>query len=99
MDLNVIGLSVCTQQALKSMKERGVDDGHIIHINRSVVKSGNIDKCLEWHRRFREVKVPRFRDNVTGCWYDCQPYAPAAFTPRKCSCYTFRFEAEPNAGP
>jgi len=35
--LNVLGLSVCTQHALKSMKERGVDDGHIIHINRSVV--------------------------------------------------------------
>jgi NADP+-dependent farnesol dehydrogenase len=33
MDTNVIGLSVCTQQALKSMKERGVDDGHVIHIN------------------------------------------------------------------
>jgi len=39
MDLNVLGLSVCTQQALKSMKERGVDDGHIIHINRWVVGS------------------------------------------------------------
>jgi NAD(P)-dependent dehydrogenase (short-subunit alcohol dehydrogenase family) len=34
MDLNVLGLNVCTQQALKSMKDRGVDDGHIIHINR-----------------------------------------------------------------
>jgi len=37
MDANVIGLSVCTEQTLKSMKERGVDDGHVIHINRSVV--------------------------------------------------------------
>ena len=34
-----MGLSVCTQQALKSMKERGVDDGYVIHINRSVVLS------------------------------------------------------------
>ncbi|XP_023714657.1 farnesol dehydrogenase [Cryptotermes secundus] len=32
-DLNVLGLSVCTKEALQSMKERGVDDGHIIHIN------------------------------------------------------------------
>jgi NAD(P)-dependent dehydrogenase (short-subunit alcohol dehydrogenase family) len=37
-DLNVLGLSVCTKEALQSMKERGVDDGHIIHINRFVRK-------------------------------------------------------------
>jgi NADP-dependent 3-hydroxy acid dehydrogenase YdfG len=36
LDLNVLGLSVCTKEALQSMKERGVDDGHIIHINRFV---------------------------------------------------------------
>jgi NAD(P)-dependent dehydrogenase (short-subunit alcohol dehydrogenase family) len=35
-DLNVLGLSVCTKEALQSMKERGVDDGHIVHINRLV---------------------------------------------------------------
>jgi len=63
MDVNVMGLSVCTQQALKSMKERGVDDGHIIHINRSVVlilrvklqtRSGPVDS-----------KKSRFPDFVT----------------------------------
>lgn len=32
-DVNVIGLTICTQQALKLMKESGVNDGHIIHIN------------------------------------------------------------------
>jgi len=30
---------------------------------------------------FQEVKAPRFRDNGTGWWQGCQPYAPAAFTP------------------
>nr|CAD7204958.1 unnamed protein product [Timema douglasi] len=33
-DLNVLGLSICTREAFKLMKEKGVDDGHIIHINR-----------------------------------------------------------------
>jgi len=33
LDVNVLALSVCTIQAFQSMKERGVDDGHIIHIN------------------------------------------------------------------
>jgi len=29
----------------------------------------------------------------------CQRYAPAAFTPRKCSWYTFLLEAESTPGP
>ncbi|XP_072314603.1 dehydrogenase/reductase SDR family member 11-like [Eucyclogobius newberryi] len=33
LDVNVIALSVCTREAYQSMKERNVDDGHIIHIN------------------------------------------------------------------
>lgn len=33
IDVNVIALSICTREAYKSMKERNVDDGHIININ------------------------------------------------------------------
>ncbi|KAG8236611.1 hypothetical protein J437_LFUL017052 [Ladona fulva] len=32
-ETNVIGLSLCTGEAVCLMKETGVDDGHIIHIN------------------------------------------------------------------
>ncbi|TWW76999.1 dehydrogenase/reductase SDR family member 11-like [Takifugu flavidus] len=32
-DVNVLALCVCTREAYQSMKERKVDDGHIIHIN------------------------------------------------------------------
>lgn len=33
IDVNVLALSICTREAYKSMKERNVDDGHIININ------------------------------------------------------------------
>nr|CAD7414408.1 unnamed protein product [Timema poppensis] len=36
LDVNVKGLSIFTRESLKSMKERGVNDGHIIHINSAV---------------------------------------------------------------
>ncbi|XP_063348458.1 dehydrogenase/reductase SDR family member 11-like isoform X1 [Pelmatolapia mariae] len=33
MDVNILGLSICTREAYQSMKERNVDDGHIINLN------------------------------------------------------------------
>jgi NAD(P)-dependent dehydrogenase (short-subunit alcohol dehydrogenase family) len=36
LNLNVLGLSICTKEVIESMNERGVA-GHIIHINRLVI--------------------------------------------------------------
>lgn len=33
LEVNVLALSVCTREALRSMARRGVDDGHIVHIS------------------------------------------------------------------
>ncbi|XP_068086797.1 farnesol dehydrogenase-like [Anabrus simplex] len=33
LDLNVLGLSICTREAVQNMRARGVDDGHIIHMS------------------------------------------------------------------
>ncbi|XP_059525727.1 dehydrogenase/reductase SDR family member 11 isoform X4 [Myotis daubentonii] len=33
IEVNVLALSICTREAYQSMKERNVDDGHIININ------------------------------------------------------------------
>ena len=34
VNVNVVALCLCTNLAVQSMRERGVDDGQIIHINR-----------------------------------------------------------------
>lgn len=33
LDVNVLALAICTREAYQSMKERNIDDGHIININ------------------------------------------------------------------
>lgn len=35
--LNVFAVGICCREALKSMKERNVDDGHIINVSRCVI--------------------------------------------------------------
>jgi hypothetical protein len=42
----------------------------------------------------RRLRLPDFKTVGTWTWQGCQPYAPAAFTPRKYSCYSFLLEAE-----
>lgn len=34
LQVNVMAVSICTREAYQSMKERNIDDGHIININR-----------------------------------------------------------------
>ena len=53
----------------------------------------------------RRVKAPSFRDNGTVMVVGCQPYSPAAFTPRsipddrKHTWYSFLLEAESISRP
>ena len=47
----------------------------------------------------RRLRLPDFKTFGTWSWSSCQPYSPAAFTPRKYSWYTFLVEAESTPRP
>jgi hypothetical protein len=47
----------------------------------------------------KRLRLPDFKTVGTWSWQGCQPYAPAAFTPRKYSWYSFLLEAESTPGP
>jgi hypothetical protein len=47
----------------------------------------------------RRLRLPYFKTIGTRRYQGCQPYAPAAFTPRKYSRYSFLLEAESTPGP
>jgi NAD(P)-dependent dehydrogenase (short-subunit alcohol dehydrogenase family) len=34
LNVNTVGLTLCTREAVRSMRERGVNEGHIVYINR-----------------------------------------------------------------
>jgi len=46
----------------------------------------------------RKLRFPHFMTTAQDGG-GCQPYAPAAFTPRKCSWYSFLLQAESIPGP
>ena len=57
LDINVLALIECDNRVLKSMMDRGVDDGHIIHINRYVTKlimlqNPKLYSCREIYAQF-----------------------------------------------
>ncbi|XP_049855925.1 farnesol dehydrogenase-like isoform X6 [Schistocerca gregaria] len=58
LDVNVLGLSICTREAVQDMLKRGVDDGFIIHIN-SVAghTSPTIDDMAMYFASKHAVKV------------------------------------------
>jgi hypothetical protein len=47
----------------------------------------------------RRLRLQDFKTIGRWKWQGCQPYAPAAFTPRKYSWYSFLLEAESPPGP
>jgi hypothetical protein len=47
----------------------------------------------------RKLRLPDFMTTAQDGGKGCQPYAPAAFTPKKYTWYSFLLEAESTPGP
>lgn len=60
--VNVMAVSICTREAYQSMKERNIDDGHIININR----------YTRWERRSCRVGLEQRSFHLSG-WADGHP--------------------------
>jgi len=76
---------ICTMYANKNKSNTNTPNKNL---KQSIYRSGH---ALRVSRR---LGLPNFKTIV-----NCQPYAPAAFTPRKYSWYSFLLEAESNPGP
>ena len=48
LQVNVFGLTICSREAVQSMKAKGVDDGHIINLNRynSDLSKKRVNICI-----------------------------------------------------
>jgi hypothetical protein len=73
---------------------------YIASRQRSKVKGKAIPlQALTGPEGSRSLRLPDSKTIGTGMWQGCQPYAPAAFTSRKYSWYSFLLEAESTPGP
>jgi hypothetical protein len=65
------------------------------------VKKGKAIPLQDWPgpEGSSRVRLPDLKTIGIWRWKGCQPYAPAAFTPRKYSWYSFLLEDESTTGP
>ncbi|RXG57695.1 Dehydrogenase/reductase SDR family member 11 [Armadillidium vulgare] len=64
-DVNIIALCLCSQLAIKSMRERGVDDGHIINI----ISPGMVETQFAF-RAFKD------EEKAKNLYSSCEPLKP-----------------------
>ena len=71
------------------------------HTNYSTCSKGKAIPLQAWRGPggSRGLKLPDFKTVGTWRCLGCQPYAPATFTPKKYSWYSFLLEAESTPGP
>ncbi|XP_010625093.1 dehydrogenase/reductase SDR family member 11 isoform X2 [Fukomys damarensis] len=67
-NVNVLALSICTREAYQSMKERNVDDGHIININSASLQAWwkHSSPSNSMTRTLREQLLPMNASSVSN---------------------------------
>ncbi|XP_021104333.1 dehydrogenase/reductase SDR family member 11 isoform X3 [Heterocephalus glaber] len=67
-NVNVLALSICTREAYQSMKERSVDDGHIININSASLQAWwrHSSPSNSMTRTLREQLLPMNASSVSN---------------------------------
>ncbi|XP_028430381.1 dehydrogenase/reductase SDR family member 11 isoform X1 [Perca flavescens] len=85
LDINVLALCICTREAYQSMKERSVDDGHIININRVTFRMCALQFSLVYPRRAATMLAPRMSGHrvvpsTDVHFYSSTKYAVTALT-------------------
>ncbi|XP_033610992.1 farnesol dehydrogenase-like [Cryptotermes secundus] len=63
IDINVLGLSMCTREAIQSMREKAVDDGHIININRYSISPGAVKTEIAEASGVPKEILEQYKDN------------------------------------
>lgn len=55
LELNILGTCICTREAVKSMRERGVNDGFIVNIGSIVGQTYSCDSGLEFYASTKQA--------------------------------------------
>jgi len=90
----------CCRTTVKENKRSFTNIQNVSSLLRSLISSRNSIPLQAWTgpKGFRRLRLPDFKTVGTWKWYGCQPYAPATFTSRNYSWYSFLLEAESTSG-
>ena len=69
IQINVLGPCICSREFVRQLKERGVDDGHIILVNRYTAPSIGCLQCLKVYRVLKEHFIWGL-----CCWDECSSF-------------------------
>ena len=96
--MHLVGFTVEITYGVLEINNGGYNYKHVVTID-NVVK-GKAIPLQAWTgpEGSRRVRLPDFKTIGTRKWKGCQPYVPAAFTPRKYSWYLILLEAESTPG-